>query len=218
MIKCVLFDLDGTLLDTSLDFAYALEKTCLQFSVKNVDYQQLRAIISEGGQAMVELAFPTLSANEITIRKDFFLKTYSENIAKHTELFSGLEDGLQALADKNIPWGIVTNKPKWLTQKLISQQHFPSKAMTVISGDTLTESKPHPAPLILAAKECGVAVKNCLYLGDHPRDILAGKNANMQTGAALFGFLPPNTNAKKDWQADFNFETPHAMAMFLKGL
>jgi len=217
-IKCVLFDLDGTLFDTSLDFAYALEQTCIEFGVNNVDYKQLREIISEGGQAMIELAFPNATEKERMIRKEYFLETYSQNIAKYTQLFTGLEQGLKYLADKNIPWGIVTNKPAWLTKKLIAKQKFSVSPKTVISGDTLRESKPHPAPLILAAKECGVAAENCLYLGDHSRDILAGKNANMQTGAALFGFLPLNTNAKKEWRADFNFETPQNISEFLKGL
>jgi phosphoglycolate phosphatase len=217
MIKCVLFDLDGTLLDTSHDFAYALEKTCLEYNVPNVIYTELREIISEGGEAMIRLAFPTLEKDALAVRKAFFLKTYFDNISKHTSVFSGLEAGMQTLADKKIPWGIVTNKPEWLTNELIKQQAFPSKPAVVISGDTLADRKPHPAPLLLAAKTCQVAVENCIYLGDHPRDVLSGKNANMQTGAALFGFIPTNTHPA-DWQADYNFKTAEEISDFLNSL
>lgn len=217
MIKCVLFDLDGTLLDTSQDFAFALEKTCQKFNVPNVVYTELRVIISEGAEAMIKLAFPTSTSEERTIRKEFFLKTYFENIAEHTQIFKGLEQGMQAIADKNIPWGIITNKPNWLTEKLIKQQTFPSPPTVVVSGDTLTKSKPHPAPLLLAAKTCQVATKNCLYLGDHPRDILAGKNAKMKTGSALFGFIPANNNPE-DWFADYNFKTAKDISIFLQNL
>jgi len=216
-IKCVLFDLDGTLLDTSKDFAYALEQTCIEFNTPLVDFQKLRAIISDGGQAMIELAFTGLSEKEITVRKKYFLKTYSANIAQFTHLFKGLEQGMQSLADNGISWGIVTNKPEWLTQKLISQQNFPSAPCVVVSGDTLAESKPHPAPLLLAAKECKVNPEQCIYLGDHPRDILAGKNANMLTGVALFGFLSKESKPA-EWQADINFKTTAEMSEFLKGI
>jgi len=217
MIQCILFDLDGTLLDTSHDFYYALNQTCAKFNVPNVDYQQLRPIISDGGQAMVSLAFPETSSSELAERKAFFLANYADNIAKHTQLFTGLESGMQAIADKEIAWGIVTNKPEWLTQRLMQQIVFPSEPCAVISGDSLAESKPHPAPLLLAAKNCGVKPENCLFLGDHSRDILAGKNANMQTGVALFGFIP-TTDKPQDWQADYNFTTPESISKFLKDL
>ncbi len=213
-IKCVLFDLDGTLLDTSHDFAYALSKTCHKFKQPEVNYQQLRAVISEGGKAMIKLAFPQANDQELEIRKEYFLQIYSENIAKHTVIFKGLETGLQTLADKKIPWAIVTNKPAWLTNNLISHQQFPSAPVAVISGDTAKKNKPHPAPLLMAAKACKVKAENCIYLGDHPRDIQAGKNAKMITGSALFGFVPKNilTNC----QADYEFNTADEMAYFLQ--
>lgn len=218
-IKCVLFDLDGTLLDTSYDLHYALERTCHKFKVANVPYEEFRQVISAGGEAMIKLAFKNSNIDEIAIRKEYFLQDYFQNIAEYTKIFTGLEQGLQNLADKNIPWGIVTNKPAWLTDKLINKlmkkQSFPSSPKIIISGDTLAEKKPHPAPLLMAADACNVDAKKCIYLGDHPRDIEAGKNAKMLTGAALFGFLPKNENASK-WQADFNFATANEMADFLK--
>ncbi len=222
-IQCVLFDLDGTLLDTSYDFAYALNLTCQQFNAPPVIYNTLRGIVSEGGQAMIEMAFPDLAskqaqdpevATELAQRKEVFLQHYFDNIARHTSLFPGLEAGMQALADSKLPWGIITNKPTWLTTALLKQLTLPSPPLSVICGDTLPERKPNPAPMLLAAKECNVLPENCLYLGDHARDIEAGKNANMQTGAALFGYLPPGTS-NKGWQADLCFSTPFEISQYL---
>lgn len=214
-LQCVLFDLDGTLLDTSYDFAYAIGKTCEHFGEKPVTYQDLRTVVSQGGLAMTQLAFPELSGDELEQRRQFFLEIYFDNIAHHTQIFPGLSSGLAHLAEKQISWGIVTNKPAWLTEKLLTHISFPSQPMTVISGDTLAVRKPNPEPMFLAAKECGTAPENCLYLGDHPRDIEAGINAKMKTGAALYGYLP-QTATEEDWPADWHFHTPYEISDFIK--
>lgn len=217
-INCVLFDLDGTLLDTSYDFAYALKQTCIEFDQTPLIYQDLRKVVSQGGLAMVKLAFPNATETEIEQRKSFFLEVYFDNIDRHTQLFPGLESGMAFLAESDIPWGIVTNKPTWLTEKLLGHIEFPSPPKTVICGDTLSKSKPHRAPMDLAAQECQVENANCLYLGDHPRDIEAGKNAEMITGAALYGYLPqeaPDNSTKADWDANFRFDTPHEISQFM---
>lgn len=216
-IRCVLFDLDGTLLDTSYDFAYALNRTCRAFDAPPLRYQDIRKTVSQGGLAMTQLAFTTLEGEELEIRRQHFLKVYFDNIARHTQLFPGLEGALQALANQNLPWGIVTNKPGWLTEKLLGYLSFPSEPQTVISGDTLAVRKPDPAPLHLAAKECGVAPEHCIYIGDHPRDIEAGKNADMITGAAMFGYLP-ETSDNIAWPADLFFETPCDITEYIETL
>lgn len=217
-IDCVLFDLDGTLLDTSYDFAYALKQTCVEFNQTPVIYQDLRRVVSQGGLAMVKKAFPKANDAEIDIRKQYFLDVYFENIHRHTQLFPGLERGMTFLAEQGIPWGIVTNKPTWLTEKLLSHIAFESSPKTVICGDTLSERKPHRAPMDLAAKQCQVNNKNCLYLGDHPRDIEAGINAEMITGAALYGYLPQealDASIQMNWNANFRFDTPHEISQFI---
>lgn len=222
-IDCILFDLDGTLLDTSYDFAYALNLTCQQFQVPPVSYNDLRGIISQGGQAMVEMAFPELAKQQATSKdakidlnhkKQVFLDFYFNNIALHTAIFPGLEKAMQTIATQNIPWGIVTNKPARLTKALLAQIAFPSPPKTIICGDTLTVNKPDPAPMLQAAKECLTQPENCLYLGDHPRDIEAGKNANMQTGAALFGYLTNNATTN-GWNADYLFHSPIEISQFI---
>ena len=219
-IECILFDLDGTLLDTSYDFAYALNQTCRDFGQKPLRYQTIRKVVSQGGLAMTQLAFPLLEGEALEERRQHFLNVYFENIDNHTQIFPGLSAGLQTLAQQNIPWGIVTNKPGWLTEKLLHKLNFPSKPLSVISGDTLAVRKPDPAPLLLAAKECNVSPERCLYIGDHIRDIEAGNNAGMKTASALFGYLPdlPESNSEKPWPADFHFETPFEISQFFKTL
>lgn len=213
-IHCVLFDLDGTLLDTSYDFAYALKKTSQAFDRPVPHYDQIRQTVSQGGLAVTKLVFGDLQGEELEEKRQVFLDTYFDNIALHTDLFPGLQQCLETLAANQTPWGIVTNKPTWLTQKLLKSFEFPSQPKSVVCGDTLEVRKPDARPLLLAAQQCNVKPQNCLYLGDHPRDIEAGKNANMQTGAALFGYLPPESDPMT-WQADLNFHTPAEISEFI---
>ncbi len=216
-IKCILFDLDGTLLDTSYDFAYALNQTLRDFDQPGLRYQDIRKTVSQGGLAMTKLAFPDLSGDELEAKRQHFLQIYFENIANHTQIFPGLQAGLNTLAERNIPWGIVTNKPQWLTDKLLENIEFPSSPLCVVAGDTLAVRKPHPEPMYLAAEQCGVQAAECLYLGDHPRDIEAGINAKMKTGAALFGYLPEQAEDSA-WPADYFFETPIEISHFIQQL
>lgn len=214
-IQCVLFDLDGTLLDTSYDFSYALNLTCQQFDVQPPSYNAVRNIVSQGSAALIRLAFPQTNEPQLEQYRQQFLKHYHNNIALHTQVFPGLLPGLVHLADKNIPWGIVTNKPADLTQHLLKKLDFPSAPRTIIAGDTLPIRKPNPEPMWLAAEQCGFAPESCIYLGDHPRDIEAGINAKMQTGAALFGFLS-DKEIDEISHADFIFHTPYDISRFLK--
>ncbi|GAB6070316.1 HAD-IA family hydrolase [Thiomicrorhabdus hydrogeniphila] len=216
-IKCVLFDLDGTLLDTSYDFAYALKLTCEDYQQPVLNYQDLRSTVSKGGLAMTQLAFPDLQGEELEERRQVFLKHYFENIDHHTQIFPGLIAGLDALAVKNIPWGIITNKPTHLTEELLKNFTFKSAPKVIVCGDTLSVRKPYPAPMFLAAEQCGVEPKNCIYIGDHPRDIEAGINANMKTAAAMYGYLPLEAT-KKDWPADLFFHTPFEVTQFIQSL
>ncbi|QCU90102.1 HAD family hydrolase [Thiomicrorhabdus sediminis] len=213
-IKCVLFDLDGTLLDTSMDFTQALKKTCMEFNQPVLNYQHVRNSVSKGGLAMTKLAFPHLEGDALEEKRQRFLQHYLTDIDTHTQLFPGLLKGLQHLADNNIAWGIVTNKPQHLTKQLLQSFNFPSQPKSIVAGDTLSVRKPDPAPMFLAAEQCGVKPEECIYIGDHPRDIEAGINAKMLTGAALFGYLPEEAS-EKDWPADVFFHTPAEISEFI---
>lgn len=214
-LECILFDLDGTLLDTSYDFTFALNETCKAFNQPPLNYQDIRKVVSQGGLAMTQLAFPEHQDQALEERRQHFLEVYFNNIDRHTHVFPGLMGGMEYLANKGIPWGIVTNKPTWLTEKLLKSIHFPSDPKAVVCGDTLSVRKPHREPMDLAAEKCGVKNENCLYLGDHPRDIEAGINAQMQTGAAMFGYLPESAT-QADWPADYRFDTPYQITQFFE--
>ncbi|SFR49791.1 HAD family hydrolase [Thiomicrospira sp. ALE5] len=211
---CVLFDLDGTLLDTSYDFSYALNLLCEQHQLTPPSYDRVRNTVSQGGAAVTALAFNPNDIEAFEQHRQAFLDLYKQHIHLHTQVFPGLLAGLVHLAEINMPWGIVTNKPQGLTEHLLNHFSFPSAPKTVICGDTLAVRKPDPEPMLLAASECGVDPERCLYLGDHPRDIEAGINAGMQTGAVLFGYMPPEKMTNLD-QADYIFRTPYDITQFL---
>ena len=204
---CVLFDLDGTLLDTSYDFAWALNTLQKEEGVPLTPYWRIRQTISSGGRAVVQLGFPDADEATIEALRERFLTLYHANISVHTALFPGLDKVLGHLQARQIPWGIVTNKPAWLTDTLLSKLHLPHAPHTVVAGDTLPVRKPHPEPMWLAAERCGVAPERCLYIGDHPRDIEAPQRAGMKSGAALYGFLPLDA-APDSWAADYWYHAP----------
>jgi len=209
-----------------MDFAYALNQLLIRHQRPPLPYADIRASVSSGGLAMTQLAFPELSGKALENKRDEFIQIYQQNISQHTQLFPTLATGLGILEQKNLTWGIVTNKPTHLTQSLLkalnAKSTCPIKPQTLVCGDTLTEKKPHPAPLELAAKSCQVAPENCLYLGDHPRDIEAGLKAKMQTGAALFGYIPPTSHFPQAMQtlsqADYQFHTPLEITQFFETL
>jgi phosphoglycolate phosphatase len=136
-----------------------------------------------------------------------YLDHYRAIVADDSVLFDGLEEVLNALERRNIPWGIVTNKPKWLTTPLLEQMALDKRAAVVICGDTLDKRKPHPLPLIVAAETMGIACKDCVYIGDDPRDITAGRAAKMKTLIAAYGYIKPDTRLD-EWQAGGIIEHP----------
>lgn len=206
-IECVLFDLDGTLLDTSYDFAWALNTLRAEENLPPVPYWQIRQTISQGGKAVVQLGFPQAEGNTLEALRQRFLKLYHDHIAVHTTLFPTLDQSIDTLKRKGLPWGIVTNKPEWLTHKLLENITFDYPPQALVCGDTLPVRKPHAEPMHLAAEQCGVAPEKCLYIGDHPRDIEAPLNAGMLSGAALYGYLPQTVDPAQ-WPAHFFYQTP----------
>ncbi len=207
-IRAVLFDLDGTLLDTAPDLAKALNHVLLHNGRQPLPYENIRRVVSHGGRALIELGFGFESevADFEQLRQQL-LAYYKENICVHTQLFSGMPEVLDALEKHAITWGIVTNKPGWLTNPLLRELDLFHRAACVVSGDTLPERKPHPAPLLYACTLIGAEPNTCLYVGDAERDIEAGRNAQMQTMAALFGYLLEN-DQPETWGADTLIKAP----------
>ncbi len=209
-IEGVLFDLDGTLLDTAPDLAWALNQVLKEQNVSPLSLEEIQPHVTHGSQALISLGFPDLDTDtKETLRLDL-IQHYTANISRLTTLFPGMDALLNLIENRSIPWGIVTNKPSWLTTPLVTDLGLSNRAKSIISGDTTTRNKPFPDPLLLAAKQMGVAPTDCLYIGDAQRDIEAGLSAGMLTAVALFGYIDKQDNPR-DWNAHIMFETPEAL-------
>lgn len=215
MIEGVLFDLDGTLADTAPDLAHALNETLLANQKEPLPFEKIRPVVSHGGIAMIRLGFDIgpEDADYARIREQF-LQTYLVNIAKHTRLFEGMDELLQELEKRNILWGVVTNKPGWLTAPLMDALNLTKRAATIVSGDTIAKNKPHPDPLFYACEQAKINPRRCIYVGDADRDIAAGRAAGMKTIGALFGYILENENPM-DWNADYYIEYPEEIMQYL---
>ena len=201
MIGAILFDLDGTLVDTAPDMGAALNNLLIEESLAPIPLEIIRPYVSQGALVLTRLGFSEqVPESEIEPLRLRFLDHYRAIVADDSVLFDGLEEVLNTLEKRNIPWGIVTNKPKWLTTPLLEQMALDKRAAVVICGDTLDKRKPHPLPLIVAAETIGIACEDCVYIGDDPRDIAAGRAARMKTLIASYGYI--DRGARLDeWQA-----------------
>jgi N-acetyl-D-muramate 6-phosphate phosphatase len=214
-IQAVLLDLDGTLIDTAPDLAAALNHLLIEEAMPALPLQAIRPHVSRGALALIQLAFePYREAHEIEPLRLRFLDYYSAHIADHSRLFDGFENVLSKLESKSIPWGIVTNKPAWLTEPLLQALNLDKRSAVTISADTTPQKKPHPLPLTTAAQRINVDCRNCMYIGDDPRDIIAGNAAQMVTVIAKYGYISDNTRLE-EWQAQHCIEHPEQILEFI---
>ncbi len=207
-LRTVLFDLDGTLADTAPDLAYALNCVLQQQGRETLPFAQIRPVVSHGGAALISLGFglgPGHKAYD-ELRAEL-LRIYQENLTLHTGLFPGMAELLGTLEQRGMNWGVVTNKPAWLTDPLMNQLGLSTRAACIISGDTTANRKPHPEPMLLACQLAGSTPEQCLYVGDAERDIEAGHRAGMHTAVALFGYLDAQDTPQR-WGADTLIEHP----------
>lgn len=201
-IRTVLFDLDGTLADTAPDLAFALNEVLREQGCAPLPFEQIRPVVSHGGIALIKLGFDiNEDAPQFDTLRRRLLAIYREHIVRDTTLFEGMDGVLEAIEARGLNWGVVTNKPGWLTEPLLEGLALNKRAATIISGDTLKERKPHPAPMLLACEQAGSEAAQCLYVGDAERDIEAGRNAGMQTLVALFGYIG-DEDSPELWRAD----------------
>jgi N-acetyl-D-muramate 6-phosphate phosphatase len=201
-IRTILFDLDGTFADTAPDLADALNCTLSANAKPGLAFDKIRPVVSHGGRALIELGFGIpISHPDFEPLRQQLLEFYQADIARHTQLFPGVAELLQQLHDKHMQWGIVTNKPGWLTIPLLDSLTLPHAPCVVVSGDTLAQRKPDPAPLLHASHQCQCPPAQCLYVGDAERDIIAGKRAGMPTMAALYGYIGEQ-DTPQQWDAD----------------
>jgi 2-phosphoglycolate phosphatase len=215
-LDAVLLDLDGTLIDTAPDMVAALNRLLQEQSAPPVPYGVARNQVSNGAAGLLRLGLG-IQASENAALRQRYLDIYAENICINSRFFNGLETFFNLISRMNLPWGIVTNKPGWLTEPLLAQLRPQPQPGCVVSGDAIPERKPHPAPLLLAAQLLGVAPENCLYVGDARRDIQAGLAAGMRTATASYGYIVPQENLDV-WQADFILKRPEHLARCISAL
>ena len=205
-MKAVLFDLDGTLLDTAPDLAAALNQLLQENSRPHLPYDIIREVVSDGAKAMLELAFDISDSDQqYPALRQRLLEIYEENIAVYTQLFTGLDVLLEKLEKNNIHWGIVTNKPRYLSVKLLEALELLERCATLVCADDVANRKPHPEPLLKACQEINCLPTETIYIGDHLRDIQAGKNAGMKTISALFGYIHKDEDPLL-WNADISVQ------------
>lgn len=204
-ITTLLFDLDGTLVDTAPDMANALNLILKKYRRAPVSYDEVRTTISKGSQALIKLGFGDQeSENRLNALQQEYLEIYSQHLYHGSHIFAGVEHVLQTLEQNGIGWGVVTNKPGWLAEPLMEMLGLFDKAACVVSGDTLKKRKPHPDQLLHACQLLNQRTDQCVYIGDDERDIQAADAANMTSIIALYGYIHKNETPE-------NWGTPHTI-------
>ena len=212
-VKAVLFDLDGTLADTAPDLAYALNGVLVEQGREPLPLEVVRPAASHGGIALIRRGFGDDHPEEEALRLRL-LDIYQANIARETRLFPGMAEVLATLEARGLPWGVVTNKPGWLTEPLLAALGLGERAACIVSGDTCERKKPHPQPILHACQLAGANARECLYVGDAARDIEAGRRAGARTLAALFGYIGEE-DRPEDWGADALISQPGEILAWL---
>ncbi|WP_107865899.1 HAD family hydrolase [Agitococcus lubricus] len=207
-MEAVLFDLDGTLVDTAPDFIRILNALRQTQGKPALENAVIRAAVSAGARAMIQVGFPehAVDSPEFIQLRQQFLDNYGLGLDQESRLFDGLETLLSQLEQRGIPWGIVTNKPRVYSEALLKGLHLDQRCAVLVCPDDVSRTKPDPEPLYLACKKLGVTTENSVYVGDHIRDIQAGNNANMTTIAVGFGYIVAGEHIE-DWQADHCVQT-----------
>lgn len=209
----VLFDLDGTLVDTAPDLAHALNAARAAEDLPPLPLAQVRPHVSRGGRGLVEIGFDDATgppAAQADRRRARLLAAYAEAVCVDSALFPGMAAMLAQLESAGVSWGIVTNKPLRFTTPLLDALSLSSRAAVVVCGDTLAQSKPDPAPVRHALAQAGLPAVDTLMIGDDPRDVQAGRAAGTRTAVAGWGYLGA-TPARADWGADHWFDDVSTM-------
>lgn len=214
-LRAVLFDLDGTLLDTAPDMAGALDVLRRENGLLPLPYGEVRASVSHGSARLVRLGFPDAEVGRLAALQRRYLEIYAAHLAEGTRLFPGMDAVLGELAARHLAIGIVTNKPGWLTEPLLEQLGLRARFACVVSGDSLSERKPHPLPLLHAAMLAGAAPQACVYVGDAERDMQAARAAGMHSLVATYGYLADGENWRA-WGGDGAIATADELLEWLE--
>jgi N-acetyl-D-muramate 6-phosphate phosphatase len=214
-IKAVLFDLDGTLLDTAPDLYGALNQLRAEQNLGPLPYDTVRGVVSHGSGRVVKVGFPDTDGEDFLALQRRFLEIYRGALSRETRLFPGMDEVLRKLANWHLKAGIVTNKPARFTDPLLAELGLTARFACVVSADTVAERKPHPLPLLHAAALAGVAPGECIYVGDAERDVQAAHAAGMPAVVAKYGYLWADEDATA-WGGDAYLDRPLDLLDWLK--
>lgn len=206
-VDAVLFDLDGTLLDTAPDLVAALYTLCSEEGQHTPPAELASCYVSTGAIGLVRLAFPDSAEERTETLRQRLVELYAGRLCVDTAPYPGILRVLEHLEQHGLPWGIVTNKIAQLTEPLLDHLGFRTRCATVISGDSASHRKPHPAPLLMGLSELGVQPHRTIYIGDAAQDIMAGQAAGLITIAAAWGYILPDQDPL-EWQADYTIGQP----------
>jgi N-acetyl-D-muramate 6-phosphate phosphatase len=206
-LRAVLFDLDGTLLDTAPDMIGALNALRTENQLAKLPATRVRPAVSHGSSRLVQLGFPDAIDERFAALQRRFLEIYAARLSAETRLFEGMDRVLEQLASRGLAVGIVTNKPARLTEPLLGNLGLRERFACIVSGDSLPERKPHPLPMLHAADLAGAAPEECLYVGDAERDVQAAHAAGMRALVATYGYLGEDEDWRM-WGADGFIERP----------
>lgn len=207
MFDAVFFDMDGTLIDTARDFERAVNGLLAAEQLPLVSLDAIRSRVSHGARALVQLAYGLQEGdNHFAQRLEQLLSAYEQAISADSRLFDGMDQVLDLLDRQHQPWGVVTNKPARFADPIMTALQLDQRAVATICPDHVTLRKPDPEGLLMVAQMAKVDPRRCLYVGDHERDIAAGRNAGMQTACALFGYIDSH-DQPDTWQADHLLHT-----------
>jgi phosphoglycolate phosphatase len=216
-LSCVLFDLDGTLVDTAPDLISCLNRALTVHGFDTVAAEVVKPFISFGAAAMINEG---LATSDVQLKADILetmLMHYQNNIAEHTVFFTGMIETLAAIEAQGLKWGVITNKRERFTNPLMDALKLTDRAACIVSGDTTANPKPHAEPMLLACKQAEVNPLECVYIGDAKHDINAGKNVQMKTLVALYGYINPG-DAPETWGADALIEYPEQISTWIASL
>ncbi len=214
--RVVLFDLDGTLVDTAPDLGLAANLVREDCGMEPLPLDDYRAFASCGARGMLKIALDiTPEEPGYDERKERFLVHYRQNLSTGSRMFDGIDDMLRGLEQANIRWGVITNKVSSLSHPLMDDLALTARSACLVSGDSTPNPKPAPDPLLLACQQIGVRPQDCIYVGDDLRDIEAGRAANMTTVAAAWGYLGQHPDPYA-WQADVVVDTPAELSSLIE--
>lgn len=213
-LNAVFFDLDGTLIDTAPDLCGTIQDMQRDRNVAITPFASMEHLASGGARALLGIGFGVEPGqNEFASLRLEFLERYEARIAKASVIYPGIGDILDFLESKGLVWGVVTNKPYYLAEKLMRELGLLERSAVLIGGDTAEKPKPSPLPCLLASQRTGVEATRCLMVGDDERDIVSGRSAGMRTAAVAYGYIASPID---QWKADFVFDTTKDLHRWLE--